>query len=183
MDNGPINFDCEGLSTLHFTPLLPGCGEKLALSGNIDPDSNFCFDRLNCEYFTESKFNQMINTKSTTPTYLNLNCLSHLHLNLGSLTRNIDNLELFFSNITKKFTVIGISETWLQTSDHNCDIMGYNFVHSHRKNKTGGEVGLDLDSALEFITRSDLSFNDSRIESLFVEICRPRSKNIILGIV
>ena len=182
MDNIPINFDCERLSTLHFNPLLPGCGEKLALLGNIDPDSNFCFDLLNCEYFTESKFNQMINTKSTTPTNLNSNCLSLLHLNIRSLTRNIDNLDLFLSNITKKFTVIGISETWLQTSDHNCDIMGYNFVHSHRKNKTGGGVGLYLDSALEFITRSDLSFNDSRIESLFVEICRPRSKNI-LGIV
>ena len=71
----------------------------------------------------------------------------------------------------------------MQTSDHNCDIMGYNFVHSHRKNKTGGVIGQYLDSALEFITRYDLSFNDSRIESLFVEICRPRSKNIIQDIV
>ena len=78
---------------------------------------------------------------------------------------------------------VGISETWLQTSDHNCDIMGYISVHSHRKNKTGGGVCLYLDSALEFITRYDLSFNDLRIESLFVEICCPRSKNIILGIV
>ena len=32
-------------------------------------------------------------------------------------------------------------------------------------------------------TRYDLAFNDSRIESLFVEICRPRTKNIIVGIV
>ena len=61
--------------------------------------------------------------------------------------------------------------------------MGYNFVHSHRKNKTSGGVGLYLDFALELITRSDLSFNDSRIESQFVEICCPRSKNIIVGIV
>ena len=46
-----------------------------------------------------------------------------------------------------------------------------------------GVVGLYLDSTLEFKTRYDLAFNDSRIESFFVEICRLRTKNIIVGIV
>ena len=64
-----------------------------------------------------------------------------------------------------------------------CDIKGYNFVHYYRKDKTGEGVGLYLDSTLEFKTRYDLAFNDSRIESLFVEICRPRTKNVIVGIV
>ena len=116
MPNGPINFDLDRLSTLHFNPLLSGCGQRLELSTEIDPDSNFYFGQLNCRYFTESKF--------------------------------------------------------------NCDIKGYNFVHNYRKDKTGGGVGLYLDSTLEFKTRYDLAFNDSRIESLFVEICRPRTKNI-----
>lgn len=182
MGNGPINFDLDRLSTLHFNPLLSGCGQRLALSADIDPDSNSYFDQLNCRYFTESKFNEiMTDTRSSISTYSN--CLSFLHLNIRSLTRNIDELEIFLSNFTNKFTVVGISETWLQTLEHNCDIKGYNFVHNYRKDKTGGGVGLYLDSTLEFKTRYDLVFNDSRIESLFVEICRPRTKNIIVGIV
>ena len=110
----------------------------------------------------------MTNTRSISSTYSN--CLSFLHLNIRGLTRNIDDLEIFLSNITNKFTVVGISETWLQTLEHNCDIKGYNFVHNYRKDKTSGGVGLYLDSTLEFKTRYDLAFNDSCIESLFVEI-------------
>ena len=55
LGNGPINFDLDCLSTLHFNPLLSSCGQRLALSTDIDPDSNFYFDQLNCGYFTESK--------------------------------------------------------------------------------------------------------------------------------
>ena len=103
------------------------------------------------------------------------NGLSFLLLNIRSLTRNIDELEIFLSNIPNKFTVVGISETWLQTFEHNCDIKGYNFVHNYRKDKTGGGVGLYLDSTLEFKTRYDLAFNDSRIESLLIS-----SKYVVL---
>ena len=83
----------------------------------------------------------MTDTRSIISTYSN--CLSFLHLNIRNLTRNIDELEIFLSNITNKFTVVGISETsWLQTLEHNCNIKGYNFVHNYRKDKTGGGVGL-----------------------------------------
>ena len=128
----------DRFSTLRFNPLLSGCGQRLALSTDIDPDSNFYFDQLNCRYFTESN-EIMTNTRSISSTYSN--CLSFLHLNIRSLTRNIDDLEIFLSNITNKFTVVGISETWLQTLEHNCDIKGYNFVHNYRKDKTSGGVG------------------------------------------
>ena len=181
MGNGPINFDLDRLSTLHFNPLLSGCGQRLALSTDIDPDSNFDFDQLNCRYFTESKFNEiMTDTRSIISTYTN--CLSFLHLNIRNLTRNIDELEIFLLNINNKFTVVGISETWLQTLEHNCDIKGNNFVHNYRKDKTGGGVGLYLDSTLEFKTRYDLAFNDSHIESLFVEICRNMSLMNLLNV-
>ena len=109
MGNGPINFDLDRLSTLHFnpllSPLLSGCGQRLALSTDIDPDSNFYFDQLNCRYFTESKFNEiMTDTRSIISTYSN--CLSFLHLNIRSLTRNIDKLEIFLSNITNNLLLL-----------------------------------------------------------------------------
>ena len=56
-------------------------------------------------------------------------------------------------------------------------------MHNHRQHKSGGGVGLYLDSTMEFKTRPDLVFNDSCIESLFVEICRPRGENIVIGII
>ena len=80
MPNGPINFDLDRLSTLHFNPLLSGCGQRLELSTDIDPDSNFYFGQLNCRYFTESRFNEiMTNTTSISLHQLNLTvCLSYI---------------------------------------------------------------------------------------------------------
>ena len=77
----------------------------------------------------------MTDTRSIISTHSN--CLSFLLVLLvfpTSLTHNIDELEIFRSNITNKFTVVGISETWLQTLEHNCDIKGYN-LGSFKVNK------------------------------------------------
>jgi hypothetical protein len=59
-------------------------------------------------------------------------------------------------------------------------VEGYDFVHNHRQNKSDGSVGLYLDSAMEFKTRFDLAFKWICIESLFVEICRPTGKNVVI---
>jgi hypothetical protein len=82
------------------------------------------------------------------------------------------------------FSVIGISETWLQDSTHHVDINGFNFVHNHRTERTGGGVGLYIASAFEFKTRTDLCFEDNAIaESLFVEIFNPKGKKYIIGVI
>ena len=57
-----------------------------------------------------------------------------------------------------KFSVIGISETWLDDSSHSSDIPGFNFIHNHRVGRTGGAVGLYLADYLEFKHRADLVF-------------------------
>ena len=87
------------------------------------------------------------------------------------------------AEINAKFSVIGISETWLQDISHTVDIDGYNFVHNHRPDRTGGGVGLYLTSELVYKTRNDLKLLDQQCaESLFIEICRPKEKNVIVGI-
>ena len=48
-------------------------------------------------------------------------------------------------NLQFNFSVIGISETWL--NDYNCDlynINGYDFVEAHRSGRSGGGVGIFL---------------------------------------
>ena len=66
----------------------------------------------------------------------NNNCLSY-H---SSLASNFDRMLSLLPNVHLKFSCIGVSETWLQNSFHNCqcDIPDYNFVHSLRLNKVGG---------------------------------------------
>jgi hypothetical protein len=88
------------------------------------------------------------------------------------------------SSINNKFSVIGISETWLQNNNNSINLESYNFVHNCRQDRIGGGVGLYLDNSLNYKPRSDLSCDGLEcVESLFVEICMPKRKGIIVGIV
>ena len=61
---------------------------------------------------------------------------------------------------------------------------GYNFVSNHRANRVGGGVGLFIDQNFSYEILSEFNFSDENIfESLFVEICIPRHKNIITGVI
>ena len=109
---------------------------------------------------------------------------SLFYLNIRSLERNFNNLINLLSLLDINFILIGVSETWLNEPSHLLDIDGYNFIHKHRPNRSGGGVGLYISNNLEFKLRSDLSFDDIDIaESLFVEILRPHGKNIVVGTV
>ena len=50
--------------------------------------------------------------------------LSLLHLNIRSLQCNASKLMNLFSNVNLKFSLIGISETWLNDSSSPVDIDG-----------------------------------------------------------
>ena len=115
---------------------------SLALSSDLDPDLNFFYDSNESDYYTEDQFNDHFFLKKM----LNIQCLSFLHLNIRNLSRNIDSLTNMMTEINAKFSVIGISETTLQDISHTVDIDGYNFVHNHRSDRTGGGVGLYLTS-------------------------------------
>jgi hypothetical protein len=161
--------------------LLPGCHRTgLALSTDLDPDYNFYPEEFSCDYFTEVTFSAKLKNTLPSPT---CNLFSVIHFNMRSLSRNYANLTSLLASVDTKFSVIGITETWLQNDEHSCSIEGYNFVHNHRQHRTGGGVGIYLDSNLQYKSRNDLSFEDSTIESLFIEICRLQGKNIIVGVV
>ena len=103
---------------------------------------------------------------------------SPLHLNIHSLSHNLNSLTDLLSSLNIKFPFIGISETWLSESSHSTDIEGYKFLH--RQNRTGGGVILFFQtissSNIEKISNVDI------VESLFIEVIRPCEKNIIVGI-
>ena len=82
------------------------------------------------------------------------------------------------------FDAIGISETWLNDYNHSVGIENYEFIHSHRKNRQGGGVGLYLASSLDYKIRENLKFeNSDTTDYLFVEVNVPRGKNLITGVI
>lgn len=118
--------------------------------------------------------------------YVNNNVnFSVMHLNARSLLGNLDKFKLMLGNLRNLFSVIGVSETWLNdTTAEQVDITGYNFVSNHRKSKSGGGVGIYLQNDLEYKLRPDCNLSEPEvIETLFVEIIIPHGKNIIVGTV
>ena len=105
-------------------------------------------------------------------------------MNIRSIKNKIDNFSNFLERLKIKFPIIGISETWLDDSFHCVDIPGYNFLHKHRNDRSGGGVALSVADYLNFKLREDLAFIDNKgAESMFIEINRTIDKNVIVGIV
>ena len=109
---------------------------------------------------------------------------SAMHLNIRSINRNFSQLTNLLLSLEHQFHAIGISETWLKDSNHLFDIENYDFIHSNRKHRLGGGVGLYLANNLDYKIQSNLTFDNSKsTDSLFVEVTIPKEKNIIIGVV
>ena len=83
--------------------------------------------------------------------------------------------------------MIGITETWL--SDPNSDLYnidGYNFIETHRTERSGGGVGIFLQSNILYERRHDPTLNNGFSESIFIEIDKAlfnKNRNIIIGVI
>jgi len=110
--------------------------------------------------------------------------LFSLRLNTRILSNNFNNLTDLLACLDIKFSMIGISDTWLISEcSHSTDIEGYKFLHKQLQNRTGGEVALYLSNDLEFKHCDDQSFSKTDIvETPFIKIIRPRENNIIVDI-
>ena len=175
---GRINFDYDRLSSLKFNPLLSEREYNFSLCNDSDPDANFLSDLGMCDYYVEDQFNDILKRKKIVN-----DRLSFMQVNMRSLQCNLDGLTNMLLHLDLKFSFIGISETWLKDISHTCDIPGYKFIHNHRIDADGGGVGLYLAENFEFKNRPDLVFQNSQCaESLFVEVIRPKQKNLIIGV-
>ena len=146
---------------------------------NVHPDANFPFYRPISNYMVEESISDQFIPKSPNETF------SLMHLNARSLIGNFDKIEILLANLRKSFSVIGVTETWLNdlTSDL-VNMPGYSFVSNHRKSKIGGGIGLYLENNLQYKICSECTYsNPDIIESLFVEINVPHGKNIVVGVI
>ena len=110
--------------------------------------------------------------------------ISILHLNIRSIINRFDDFKAYLNSLAHEFSVIGLSETWLNTyNQNNFPLPNYNSTEMVRKNKQGGGVCLYINKSLQFRERHDLALNiEDVIESQVIDItAKPR--NIIIGII
>ena len=72
--------------------------------------------------------------------------------------------------------MLAITETWIKDDPYDLNFDGYNFISNYRSDRTGEGAGLYIDEELTYKVS-----NSSVFESLFVEICIPNNKNILVG--
>ena len=123
------------LDDLVFNPLDMNDDHMESLLADNDPDVNFFNDMrlttLSCDYFMESTFNAKYSKLPITK-----NCFSIIHSNVRSVSKNLSDFENYLSNLNCRFSVIALSETWLnETNSSLYRIANYNVIKNSRKGK------------------------------------------------
>ena len=92
-----------------------------------------------CNYYEIDDFISKLKNKSNEA--FNQNTLSLLHLNARSLSKNFDSLQTLLCTLNFPFSIIGISETWLnKNSPPVFNIPNYDMIRADRKAGRGGGV-------------------------------------------
>ena len=138
---------------------------------HIDTDVNyfsFCNDALyRCQYYLEDSFNKVVR-------------------NVRIMQKNYNSFLHYLENLDLTFSVIGLSETWLNNSVKDLyAISGYNDVHLCSERRGGG-VSLYIDKSIEFHQRLDLTLMNDNIECLFIEMGGKTvgvNNNVIEGVI
>ena len=157
--------------------------ETILTNDNFDPDSNFLNERINSvesTYYTHEEFVSFSSNLSEN--------FSIIHLNIGSLQKNIDKLKDFLNDIKRKVSVIVLSETWIDDDKADLNslfrIPNYSFIYEKRKttHKDGG-LGIYVNKTLDYQILPNLAKNTENIETFTIEIENKSSKNILISAV
>ena len=128
---------------------------------------------------TLNQFNHELNKGSNN----DIDNFSLIHFNARSLNKSYDDLNTLFSVIPGfNFSVIGVTETWLNANSppvFNLD--NYTMVRADRKEGRGGGVAIYLRNQLNIQIRHDIHIEGA--EDIFVEVINDFGKNILIGVV
>ena len=106
---------------------------------------------------------------------------------IRSVKKNLDKLETYLNTLGFPFSIVALSETWLQ--DTTCtlyNLPGYSFIEQHRRERTGGGVGLFIKEGIHYFERPDLKYSDDNLESVFIEVDKDSfllGKAIVIGVI
>lgn len=179
----------QNLENCVFNPLdFEDIYESHREISDCDPDLNFynnqlCFQNVqNCSYYTDVSFNQKCDDNN-----INDHSFSMMHINIRSAAKNLNSFDIFLAGLKVNFTVLALTETWLNDSNSDLyNLYGYNVEHQVRNNRAGGGVALLIKETLSYKRREDLDCSSDTLESLFIELQASntyKSKDIIIGAV
>ena len=118
-------------------------------------------------------------------TSYDVNFLSLCHVNIRSARKNLGAFENYLNILKHEFTVIALTETWL--NDNVCDLYGlsgYKVIGRHRVNRTGGGVAVCIQDHVSFRERPDLFSSTEDFEPVFIEIEKgnqQNARNVLIG--
>ena len=139
--------------------------------GDIDPDicyfNEYSYKLFkNCNDYTDDSFNKYLQQH-----YISDNSFSVAHLNIRSLPARLSAFMSYVDNLDHCFSVIGLSETWLNPSNVSAySIPGYNHVAQTRCAGRGGGISLFVAEKCVYSEMTDYCMVNDYIESLFVKI-------------
>ena len=111
------------------------------------------------------------------------NVFNALHLNISSLSYNIDQLSTILNTLKVKFDILSITESRLRTDKqaiNNIDLEGYVIESTPTATSCGGAL-LYINKNINFKIRNDLKiYKYKELEPVFIEINR-KGKNAIVG--
>ena len=182
-------FSFEQIASMQFNPFETNDDQEIFPWHDIDPDLQYYNEMThlenvsNCNYYVEDSFNKKcINDKTIDDRNFSL-----IQMNIRSIPKNLSDFEYYLNGLNLHFTIIGVSETWLNEANKDCyAIKGYHHISQCRANRTGGGVSVFVKDSISFKYRGEFSRNEPFIESLFIEL--PKSdtgfdKDTLIGMI
>ena len=173
-----INKDIEGLNFSIFPSnrLKDYFKDINNLQSGLNHDDEVDSPVLNCNYTDINSFDYQ-----NKPNHLSL-----FHLNIASLPKHKDELETILNMIDLNFDIIGITETKLKKNVEpsiSTNIEGYKCYSTDTEAEKGGAL---IYIAEHFNTKplkslEQIMYKPKQLESVFIEICNKKKKNIIIG--
>jgi len=143
----------------------------MSILGNIDPDLN-CVQTDECSYYNSRNIDSVINSK---------NMLNLVHINIRSCSKNLDEFLILLNNLKPRFSVVILTETWLNSIHDWIDVPGYKAFHCVREGRRGGGVTILVDDGLCVSQISQLTCVNDVFESVAVSLSLGGSKYTIVG--
>ena len=147
---------------------------------DLDPDKNFVgANYKNVDYYLPEKFKQFVAANN-----INSENFSILHLNAQSLQNKLDTLDYFLSQLTLRFTIVVVTETW--ATEYNTStliIPGYNCCMKPRTGRRGGGVAIYVDQSIKYTVRDDLrEYDCDEFEFLCVQLSLGNEKKNVVAV-
>ena len=146
----------------------------------VSDEDNDDFEELtNCKYYSANAFKK--------EKFSNTDTFSILHLNIHSIERHFDEIQIFLHLLNFEFDILCFSESKIldgispKTSIY---LEGYQEPIGMPTKATKGGVLMYVKNGINFVPRSDLDIEkDKKLESCFIEILNANQQNSIVGVV